>query len=442
VLAAFKVLKREKLARKMLVIAPLRVCYLVWPKEQKKWIDFQNLSVVTLHGDRKDDLVEQTADIYVINPDGVPWLLETDFFKRVKPDTLVVDESSQFKRTDTRRFNDLKNKLHLFARRWTLTGTPSSNGYLDVFGQAYITDMGAALGHYITAYRNTYFDGSGMYGWALREGSEKKIQTRLKPIVCRVDMSDFVHVPKEVSNNIFVDLPPKVRRIYDVLESDMFATLENERTVTAMSAATVGMKCAQIANGGIYIDPEMDDATGLIRTVGSVRETVHLHQEKIEALERLHEELGYKPLLVAYWFKHDLARLQAWYKKRYHEELPVLGTQGGGTAGMRYDADLEARWNRGEIQMMAGHPASVAHGLNLQMAGHDVCWHSLTYDLELYLQFNRRVMRQGNKHEVCRIHHLIAVDTVDCVMLDCLRRKDVSQRGLLDALREYRKGRD
>jgi SNF2 family DNA or RNA helicase len=417
----------------MLVIAPLRPCYLVWPKEQQKWSDFSALKVVVLHGTDKDELVKQNADIYVVNPDGIPWLLETGFFTRAKPDTLCVDESSQYKRTDTRRFSDLKKKLDTFARRWTLTGTPSSNGYLDVFGQAYVTDMGAALGSYITAYRNTYFDAAGLYGWDLRQGSEQLIQRRLKPIVCRIDMSDFVHIPTEVPNYIYVDLPPKIRVLYDQMEAVMFAKLENSRTVTALSAAAAMTKCSQIACGGVYIDPEMDETTGLLRTIGEARETVQLHNAKTDALELLHEELGYKPLLVAYWWKHDLDRL----RKRFGKDIPILGGSGSTTAAMKRDLMLEAQWNRGELPMLFGNPASVAHGLNLQGAGNDVAWHSMIYDLELFIQFNKRVMRQGNAHQVCRVHRIITRGTVDEAMDSALLRKDASQRSLLNALREY-----
>ena len=435
VLAAFKVLKKERMVKRMLVVAPLRPCYLVWPREQEKWEDFAKLKIVVLHGSDKDDLVDEDADVYVVNPDGLPWLVSSGFFDRVRPDILCVDESSQFKNTQTRRFKLLKPHLGKFKRRWTLTGTPSSNGYLDVFGQAYITDGGNALGPYITRYRSEYFapSGYGGYDWKLQDGAEERIQEKLKPIVCRIDMGDYVKVPTILPNPIYVDLPNKVRKLYDRLEDEMFIALSGGRTVTALNAAAAMSKCAQIACGGIYLDYAADP-NGLLRTLGQDRETVHLHTIKVDAVADLHEELGYKPLLVAYNYHHDLERL----RKKFGKDVPVLGAKGSGTLAMRYDADLERKWNRGELPLLFGHPASIGHGLNLQEAGNDVCWHSMTYDLELYEQFNKRVARQGNKHSVCRIHQIIARSTTDEAMLHVLTVKGASQNALLNALRDYR----
>jgi hypothetical protein len=391
--------------------------------------------MVVLHGDNKDDLLGTKADIYCINPDGLPWLMKSGFLRKLRPDVLCVDESSQFKNLRSRRAQLLIPLLDTFSRRWTLTGTPSSNGYMDVFGQAYITDHGAALGPYITRYRNTYFDPTGVGGfdWRLRDGADKLIQKRLKPIVCRVDIGDFVKVPTQVDNPIYVDLPPDARKLYDRLEADLFAVLgKSGRTVTALSAAAAMTKCSQIASGGIYVDPA-DGDEGLLRLLGGVREVEELHSAKTDALELLHEELGYKPLLVAYDYHHDLARLRT----RFGKDVPVLGTKGSGTRAMQYDQELERLWNRGDLPMLLGHPQSIGHGLNLQEAGNDVCWYSLTYDLELFIQFNKRVMRQGNKHVVCRIHTIIARATTDEAKLSALKCKDKSQRALLDALRDY-----
>jgi hypothetical protein len=398
----------------------------------RKWLDFNDLKMVVLHGDDKDELVKEDADIYVINPEGMPWLIyDTNFFKRVQPDTLTIDDR-KYKNTNSAGFKMIEPLLPHFTRRWTLTGTPSSNGYLDVFGQIYVTDLGASLGHYFTAYRNTYFDAEGMHGWALREGSDKLIQKRLRSVVTRIDIGDFVHVPTAVLNPIYVDLPPKIRTLYDEFERDLYVELGQAKSVTALSAASAMIKCAQIASGGIYVDPEQDDK-GLFRKIGKRRETVQLHDAKTDALENLHEELGYKPLFVAYIYNHDLDRL----RDRFGGELPVLGAMGGGTRGMKYDAELERLWNKGLLPMLAGQPASVGHGLNLQEAGQDVCWYSHTYDLELFIQFNKRVVRQGNKHKVCRIHQLITRATTDEPTLAALALKDRSQQSLLDALRDY-----
>lgn len=415
----------------MLVIAPLRPCYLTWPAEIKKWADFHNLKAVVLHGENKEELMWEKADIYVINPDGIEWLIHSPNhpFRQIKCDTLCVDESTQFKHIDSLRFKLLKPVLDTFSRRWTLTGTPSPNGYLDVFGQVYVTDMGATLGPFVTAYRSEYFSPTGKFGmgWALNPGAEKQIQKRLKPIVFRLPVHHSVHVPQQIENPIYIDLPPKARKIYNTMEEDMFVKLSEMKTITALSAASAMMKCAQICSGGVYLD---DDAKKLL---GGVRDAAFLHDEKTNALENLSEELGGKPLLVAYDFHHDLARIQ----KRFGKDIPVLGGKGSTAAGIRHDTLLEKEWNKGNLPLLFGHPASVGHGLNLQQACNAVCWYSNTYNLELFDQFNRRVRRQGNPFEWVTVHLLIARNTVDEVKIDALHAKDNSQRALLQALETY-----
>lgn len=443
-LAAIKVLKAKGLLNKVLLIAPLRVCHSVWPNETEKWKDFKDLKVVVLHGKDKEELLESEADIYVINPEGLDWLLQVQKtksaagktrvsvdlrrWKKLGFDTLVIDELSKFKHVQTNRFKAMKLVIHTFARRWGLTGSPAANGLLDLFGQCYVLDEGRTLGKYITHYRQTYFDqGYDGFSWTLKDGADKQIYDRLKPLALRMG-DDLLDMPKLVENNIEVELPVKVLKIYEQLEDDLIAQLDEGR-VTAKTAATASMKCRQVANGGIYLDPEV---TPLLKlpTVGK-RDHVDLHEAKLNALEALIEELQGSPLLVAYDFGHDLERL----KKRFGKDLPYIG---GGVSAKR-GKELETMWNNGDLPYLFGHPQAMAHGLNLQECGHHVCWHSLTWNYEEYDQFNRRVRRQGNRAKRVFVHHLVAQGTIDEVILAALKLKRRGQNALFEALRSYKR---
>lgn len=443
-LAAIKLLKQKKVLDKVLLIAPLRVCYSVWPKEVEKWQDFHGLKIQVLHGSKKDEALKADADVYVINPEGLEWLLqvkktktpsgktkvEVDLrrWKALGFDTLVVDELSKFKHVATNRFKALKLVLHTFRRRWGLTGSPASNGLLDLFGQCFILDQGRTLGPYISHYRMKYFvpshDG---FSWNIREGAEDEIYERINPLALRMAADDYLDMPTLIENNIRVDLPPNVMEVYDRLENDLIAKLDGN-LVVATNAAAASMKCRQVANGGIYLDPEVES---LIKLPKSKREWANLHTEKVDALADLIEELQGSPLLVAYDFEHDLDRL----RERLGQDVPYIG---GGVNAKR-SAELEKAWNAGQLPVLLGHPQAMAHGLNLQEMGHHVCWHSLTWDYELYDQFIRRVLRQGNKAKKVFVHHIIARGTVDEVVLAAVKSKRRGQNALFDALKKLRK---
>lgn len=448
-LAAIKLLKQKKVLDKVLLIAPLRVCYSVWPKEVEKWQDFHGLRVQVLHGSKKDEALKADADVYVINPEGLDWLLQVKKTKVVSPktgkvttkvdvdlrrwkalgfDTLVIDELSKFKHTSTNRFKALKLVLNTFRRRWGLTGSPASNGLMDLFGQCYILDQGRTLGPYITHYRMKYFnpsrDGSS---WVLREGADEKIYERLAPLALRMAADDYLDMPALVENNIRVDLPGDVLQVYSQLEDDLIAKL-GDGVVVASNAAAASMKCRQVVNGGIYLDPDIEK---LVKAPKSKREWLNLHTEKVDALADLIEELQGSPLLVAYDFEHDLDRL----REKLGKDVPYIG--GGVTA--KRSAELEKAWNAGELPVLLGHPQAMAHGLNLQEVGNHVCWHSLTWDFELYDQFIRRVLRQGNKSKKVFVHHIIAKGTIDEVVLSALKSKRKGQNALFDALKKLRK---
>lgn len=415
-LAAIKVFLKENLIDFALIIAPLRVIYSVWPKERSKWTDFSDMTVSILHGDKKEKALDTEADLYLINPEGLDWLLHTKVFKKkFKGQALFVDESSKFKNTNTKRFRMLRPKLPLFGRRYVLTGSPAPNGLLDLFGQIFIIDLGEALGEYITDYRTNHFYQTGFMGyeWKLQEGHDKIIHKAIKPITLSMSAEDYLDLPQLVINPVYVDLTGEARRIYEEMEDDLLARIEN-REVMAASAAVASGKCSQIANGGIY------DKEGNAHFI---------HDLKTEAVAEIVHELNGSPALIAYEYGHDLERLRTVLGK----SVPYIG---GGVSTKRSTL-LEEQWNRGELPVLLGQPASIAHGLNIQEAGNHVIWHSLTWNFEFYDQFIKRVLRQGNKNSHVFVHHIIARGTVDELKLQALNNKFRTQKDLFEALKVF-----
>lgn len=421
-LAMFKVLKAQGLVERMLIVAPLRVCYAVWPKEVEKWQDFNGLTVTVLHGGKKELALREQSDIYVVNPEGLEWLTTDGRLKSLGCDVLVIDESSKFKHTNTRRFKTLKPHLTKFRRRYILTGTPAPNGLMDLFGQIYILDLGRAFSPYITKFRQDFFTPSGFggYDWVPKWDTPDRINELLKPLALRLAAEDYLELPKLVENDIYIDLPPEARRIYDELETEMLATLSSMEVVTALSAAAASIKCRQVANGGIFRQLDHTPAVHSDRWQ-------NLHMAKVDATLDLIEELNGQPVLVAYDFEHDRERLR--------KAIPHAIFASDYSA--KKFLDIERKWNAGEIAVLCGHPQSLGHGLNLQGCGQHVIWHSMTWDLELYDQFIKRILRQGNKNTHVFVHHIMARNTVDEAMRRALRRKDKIQSKLLNALKEY-----
>jgi SNF2 family DNA or RNA helicase len=448
VFGAFKVLKKKGMARRMLVIAPLKPCYLVWPKEADKWRDFADLRIAVLHGPKKDAALASDAEVCVINPEGLDWLLgatkvksasgrtavtvDTRRFRALGFDTLVVDELTRFKSTSSVRFKTIKAVLGTFARRWGLTGTPRPNGLIDLFGQCYVLDMGRTFGPYVTHFRSEYFVPSADgFSWNLQRGAEARIYERIAPLALTLEARDYVDMPEVVENVLRFDLPPEARRVYDALEDDLLARLDG-RLVTAANSGAASTKCRQVASGGVYLDADVLAVLGPGRK--TEREWANLHEEKVDLVELLVEELQGSPLLVAYDFAHDLDRL----RKRFGKDVPFIG---GGTTPKRA-TELERAWNRGELPLLLGHPQSVAHGLNLQEGpARHVCWHSLTWDWEMYDQFIRRVRRQGSAHASVFVHHLIARGTIDEEIFWALRAKEKGNAAFFAALRALGKKR-
>lgn len=432
---AFGALKRAKKktgVNKLLVVAKLRIVQLTWPAENEKW--GLGHKIATLHGPNKDRELERTdADVFLINYDGLPWLRSklaknhgTDKRPRWKltprgkewaGDCMIaLDESSKIKNTQTKRFKIIRLLAPAFLRRVILTGSPRPRNLEDIFGQVYFLDLGAALGEYITQFRNRwlYPSGYGGYDWKPLPGSEEQIHDRIKPFVLRFG-SDVLGMdaPKWVTRK--VRLPKEARRVYDELEEEFIAEIE-EGEVIASNAGAKSQKLRQLASGGLYVGKGRD------------RWNKELHQEKTEELIEIAEELQGSPLLVAYEFQIDRDRILRALPKDIRKHTEWIG--GDFTGDVKA---IERAWNRGDLAMLLGQPASVAHGLNFQESGYTVAFFSQIFNLEEYEQFWQRVWRQGQKNDVTVID-IVAEDTVDEAIIDARYVKDAGQKALLKAM--------
>jgi len=418
-LSAIQELRSRGECSRALVVAPLRVCYTVWPDEVSKWDDFRDLRVSVVHGGKKHKALREDADIYLINPEGLVWLTGQD----VAPfDVLVVDELTKFKHTGTLRFKALRPLLPTFRRRWGLTGTPTANGLMDLFGQCFVLDRGESLGRYITHYRSRYFSqGRDGFSWELRPGAEKAIQTRLAGLATTIRANDHLDMPRLIENRVDVILPAKARKVYKTFERTLMATLEDDTMLVGTTAASASMKCRQIASGAVY---GADD-----EGAADYSRVIPIHDAKLEALRGLLDELQGSPAIVMYNFRHELSRLRG----MLGEDTPAIC--GGSTA--KTSQELAAAWNGGFLPVLLGHPAAMGHGLNLQRGGHHVVWFGLSWDYELYDQTIRRLWRQGSDSSRVFVHHIVARDTVDEAVMVALQKKKTSQNDLMDALRDY-----
>jgi len=403
--------------RKIIVVAPLRPCYLVWPAEIEGWADFAKLRYTILHGSDKQKRLQSDAQIFMVNPEGLAWLSKQPL-KALGFDMLIVDESTKFKHTNTLRFKLLKSMLNIFKRRYILTGSPRPKGLMDLFGQVYILDGGAALGRYITHYRHTYFDptGYGGYDWVPKPDAEERIKQALKPLVMYVSEEENLDLPQLVNQRLFVDLDARSRKIYDAMEQEFFTTIKGQ-AYQAVCAAVAGGKCRQIANGGLYDE---------------MKNVQHIHDLKTDAVVDLIEELSGAPCLVAYEFEHDLQRLQ----KGLHG-YNIAAIKGGMT--MKQTAEIALAWNAGELDALLGQPAAMAHGLNMQAMCYNLIWHSLIWNFEDYEQFVRRILRQGNPNKQVFNWHVVARDTIDEPMYATLMERDAGQRMFLKQFQHYAK---
>lgn len=400
-------------AHRILVIAPLRVARDTWPDELHKWEHLSDLRLSVAVGtetERKAAL-QAKADIYIINRENVGWLIEDsgipfDF------DTLVVDELSSFKNHQTKRFRSLMKVRPKVVRIIGLTGTPSSNGLMDLWAEYRLLDMGQRLGRFIGQYRSTYFtpdkrNGQVIFSYKPLPFAEKEIYAKIADITISMKSTDHLIMPELVTAQYPIKLSDKERERYDELRQDLVLKLAGG-DVTAANAAALSGKLCQMANGAVYGDDG----------------TVHyIHDRKLDALEDLIEAANGKPVLVAYWFKHDLERISARLKDR-HISFTKLDT-----------SDSIASWNEGKWPVALIHPASAGHGLNLQSGGSTIIWFGLTWSLELYQQANARLWRQGQKAETVVLHHIIAKDTIDERVMKALSAKDKTQTALIDAVK-------
>jgi len=402
---------------KVLVIAPLRVASETWPSEVKKWDHLKDIDISVITGTVKQRTaaVNTNAFIYIVNRENVKWLVEYyeknglhwDF------DAVIIDELSSFKNYQSQRFKWLR-KVRPFVKRWVgLTGTPTSNGLMDLWAEIGILDGGERLGRFIGRFRESYFKPGSMnpatgvvFSYVPRPGAEEQIYQRISDMTISMKALDYLQMPECVFVNHEVQMNPAERKLYDQLKHDLIIPLE-DGDIDATNAASLSNKLLQMANGAVY------DENKEVRVI---------HSHKLEMLEDLIESANGQPVLIAYWFKHD--------KVRIIEHLTACGYK---PHDIKTSEDIQS-WNSGNISVALIHPASAGHGLNIQSGGHILIWYGLTWSLELYQQTNARLWRQGQKQTVT-IHHIDTKDTVDEDVLHALANKDVTQEKLIAAVK-------
>lgn len=392
---------------RVLVICPLRVGN-VWANEIQHWEHLHLLQYSVAVGSESERLsaLKAQADIYIINRENVQWLIEKsgipfDF------DMVVVDELSSFKNYQSKRFKALMKARPKVKRVVGLTGTPSSNGLMDLFAEFKLLDMGARLGRFIGQYRTAYFspdkrNGQIIYNYKPLPNAEQQIYDKISDITISMKSTDHLKMPEMISTKYEVELSDSEKKKYEELKKDLILQLPDGE-ITAANAASLSGKLSQLANGAVYSDDES---------------VLEIHQRKLDALEDIIESANGKPVLVAYWFRHDLERI----KKRF--DVREIKT-----------AKDIADWNHGSIPIAVIHPASAGHGLNLQQGGSALVWFGITWSLELYQQTNARLWRQGQSAETVVITHIIAKDTIDERIIKALKTKDTSQSALIDAVK-------
>lgn len=408
-LTALAALHNTGQAGKTLIIAPKRVATHTWPTELAKWDHLTDLDYTVITGTpaKRQTLLEDPAPIHIINRELVPWLVH--HHGQAWPyDTVVIDELSSFKNASSKRNRALTRVRPHIHRMIGLTGTPTSTGLLDLFGQYKLIDP-TIFGTRITTYRERYFSPSKYaYGrpvdWRPKPGAEEAIYEAIRPVTISMTAEDYLDVPEAIFVNHAVVIPPKARTMYDALKRNLVTHI-NAETIDASSAATLAGKLLQLSAGAIYTDL-------------TSAEWVDVHDAKLDALEDIVEAANGQALLVAYWFQHDAVRI----RERFSNARLLDTAQ-----------DFED-WNKGLIPIGLIHPASAGHGLNLQAGGHLIVWFTLTWSLELYQQLNARLHRQGQQHPVT-ITHLVAEDTIDARVLASLGRKDSTQAALVEAVK-------
>lgn len=398
---------------KVLIIAPLRVARNTWSDEIKKWDHLNGIRYSIAVGTAAERLaaLKTDADIYIINRENIPWLIDESGLP-FDYDMVVVDELSSFKNWQAKRFKALMKVRPKVKRIVGLTGTPSSNGLMDLFAEFKVLDMGERLGRFISQYRVNYFkpdrmNGPIVYTYKLLPGAEDRIYDKISDITISMKATDYLEMPELLSTEYKVYLDDEERSQYEEMKDELVLQLPGGE-ITAANAASLSGKLSQLANGAIYDDD------------GSVNA---FHERKLDALEDLIESANGKPILVAYWFKHDLAKITERLKK-----LKVVYEK------LDSDKSIE-KWNAGELQVGLIHPASAGHGLNLQSGGNVILWFGITWSLELYQQTIARLWRQGQTSGTVTVIHIVTAGTVDERILKVLDAKDNMQKALIDAVK-------
>ena len=412
-LDAINTLRYDRWAvQRVLIIAPKKVAEGTWTKEAQKWEHLRHLRISAVLGSQQKRLraLATPADIYVINRDNVAWLV--DYFKNAWPfDMVVLDESSSFKNSQSKRFKALKLVRSRINRLVELTGTPASNGLIDLWAQIYLLDGGARLGRTLGQYRERFFDPdkrsrTQIFSYTPKDGSMEYIQQAIGDICVSMKAEDYLNLPDRMFDNVPVVLDDKARKAYRQLERDLLLELD-EGQITAASAGVLTGKLLQLCNGAVY---------------DSEKRPLAIHNCKVEAFLEVLEQLNGQHCLVFYNFQHDRDRLLA--------ALEPLGLR----VRVYQSAADEDAWNAGEIDVLLAHPASCAYGLNLQNGGHHIVWFGLTWSLEQYEQANKRLHRQGQRHPVI-VHHLVVQGGMDEDVIESLRAKGDTQEALMDALK-------
>jgi len=402
---------------KALIIGPLRVARDVWPAELKKWdgFDFLRMSVITGDAKERTAAVMKAADVYVINRENVKWLVDYMEKRRIPwPfDMVVIDELSSFKNHQSQRWKALRKVRPRIKRMLGLTGTPASNGLMDLWAEVFLIDKGERLGRFIGQYRGAYFHPGKMnpytgivYNYTPIPGAEERIYSRISDITVSMKALDYLDMRDYVPVTHTVSMEPAERKLYEQMKADLLVHVKGEE-IDAANAAVLSGKLLQMANGAIYND---------------AGEMVQIHDKKLDMLEDLIEQANGQNVLIAYWFRHDHERIM--------ERLTALKYQ---PRDLKSEKDI-ADWNAGKIQVGLISPASAGHGLNIQDGGHILIWFSMIWSLEMYQQTNARLWRQGQK-ELVTIHHIVCGDTVDGDVLSALKRKDTTQQNLIAAVK-------
>lgn len=406
---------------KVLVIAPLRVANTVWSDEIEQWAELRHLRYSKIVGTPKQRKValQKDADIYIVNRENLPWLVEqcSPYFKW---DMVVIDELSSFKSWQSKRFKAFMAMRPYMKRIVGLTGTPSSNGLMDLFAEFKVIDGGERLGRFIGEFRSRYFEegrrnGNIVYEYIPMDYAECQIQDKISDITISMKALDYLDMPELISTKKLVRMSEKEKEKYSQFKKEYVLSELDGLEVTAANAASLTNKLVQLSNGAVYSDDH---------------KVVPLHEQKLDALEDILESANGEPVLVAYWFKHDLARIMGRLEK-LKVKSRVLKTE----------EDIR-EWNKGNVSVGLLHPAGAGHGLNLQKGGHHLVWFGLTWSLELYQQTNARLWRQGQESETVVIQHIVTEGTIDEEILKALGNKDAQQERLIAAVKAQVGGAD